>query len=222
MASKRNLPQERPQDRPKHPGPWQDDLNPAGAATRTAGARAATAPATRPASEIKDVVRTLEDFTRDELEHVPVIEPGARLRPRAVYVDLADPKRRPFRALNEAFASEDAFYVAKKDVARPFWNRLLRLREPERDRGVITRADRVSGPNAQRRPPRTREGQPRARSSRLRDAVGAKRPRGDSMSRTIPQGENERRGGRERSERRGAEAAAKPVGMARHRHARKH
>lgn len=155
-------------------------MNPRRAATRTRGTAAATEPATRPASEIKTLVRALDDFTQDELAEVPVVEPGSRLRPRAIYVDLGDERRRPFKASDEAVAADDAFYVAKASVARPLWNRLMRVEGAERVR------------------------------------------RGDAGTRRFPQGENEQRGGRERSERRGAGAVGSARGSARHPRARPH
>jgi hypothetical protein len=221
MASKRNLPRERPQDRQKHPEPWQSALNPERGAARSAGTRGALEPAARPASEIKRVVRSLDDFSRDELERVLVIEPGARLRPRAVYVDLRDPKRKPFRAPDDAIAGKDSLYVAKAAVARHFWNRLIRVPEPERDRGIVTRADEGSGGSVRRAPAQRRQGSARS-TQRVPDGAGLPRSRGDETTRMLRQGDNELRGGRERSERRGAGTVRKAPGPARHPSVRSH
>jgi hypothetical protein len=124
MATKRSLPQPKPQDRPKHPAPVAQALNPNVAAVRTAGTPGATEPRTRPASELKDVVRALSSFSSDELRQIPVVVPGSRLRPEATYLDLKQPGRGPFSAPDESYAGKDSWYVLKADVAPPLWNRL--------------------------------------------------------------------------------------------------
>jgi hypothetical protein len=207
MITKQNLPHGKPQDRRKHPERWQDDLNPGRGAVATAGTADATEPATRPAAEIKRAVRKLADFTHDELEEIPVIEPGSRLRPRAVYVDLADPSRRAFTATDDAVAGADSLCVAKASVARGFWNRLVRVPEPERDKGLVAPEEVRGAANVPREPTRH---------------SGDPRPRADSTTRMIEQGDNEQHGGRERSERRGGEAVGPAHGSARHPKARPH
>lgn len=59
----------------------------------------------------------------------------------------------------------------------------------------------------------------RARHAKLARDPGE---RSDGARRNVPQGDNERRGGRERSERRGAAATAPAKGQARHTRARPH
>jgi hypothetical protein len=124
MVTKRSLPQPKPQDRQKHPAPVAQALNPNVAAIRTAGTPGATEPRTRPASELKDLVRALPSFSSDELRQIPVVVPGSRLRPEATYLDLRQPSRGAFSAPDESYAGKDAWYVAKTDVAPPLWNRL--------------------------------------------------------------------------------------------------
>jgi hypothetical protein len=124
MVAKRSLPQPKPQDREKHPAPVAQDLNPNAAAVKTAGTPGATEPRTRPASELKDVVRALVGFTSDDLRQIPVVIPGARLRPEATYLDLRDPGRGPFSAPDESYAGKDSWFVPKAEVAPPLWNRL--------------------------------------------------------------------------------------------------
>lgn len=137
MATKSSLSHTKPQDHEKHPESARAALNPNIEAVRTRGTAGATEPKTRPASELKDVVRALPGFTSDELRQIPVIEPGSRLKPQAVYVDLRQVGRGAFAAPDQSYAGKDAWYVAKADVAPPLWNRLLRdpgaVTSPERD-----------------------------------------------------------------------------------------
>lgn len=128
MVTKQNLPQPKPQDRVKHPEATERDLNPQQAAVRTTGTAGATEPRTRPASEVKDIAAALPDFTSDELRQIPVVRPGARLKPGATYVDLRAVQRGTFAAPVEAYAGQDAWYVAKMDVAPPLWERLFQER----------------------------------------------------------------------------------------------
>lgn len=218
MVTKQNLPTKKPQDRRKHPEPWQTALNPKQRAAQTSAAPAVEPPDTRPASEIKPLVRMLQDFTRDELDQLAVMEPGARLRTGAIYVDLADPARRPFKAESHASAGEKQYCVAKAHLARPLWNRLVRVPEPERDKGRTSRAETGASANVPRKslPAARRPAMPRGpRHATLR-------PQKPSKTRFVAQGDNEVRGGRERSERRGAGAVGKVNAPARHARARAH
>lgn len=124
MVTKRSLPQPKPQDREKHPAHVAEDLNPHQAAVRTSGTPGATEPRTRPASELKELVRALAGFSSDELRQIPVVVPGSRLKPEATYLDLRAPDRGEFSAPDESYAGKDAWFVAKADVAPPLWNRL--------------------------------------------------------------------------------------------------
>jgi hypothetical protein len=179
MVTKRNLPQPKPQDRQKHPAPVAQSLNPGVAAVRTAGTTGASEPRTRPASELKDLVRALVGFSSDELRQIRVVVPGSRLKPQATYLDLREPGRGAFAAPDESYAGKDAWYVPKAEVAPPLWNRL-------RDAGALKSGER------------------------------------DGRTRQIPQGENQLRGGRERSERRGSGAVPSVRAPARHHRSRGH
>lgn len=199
MVTHHNLRTPKPQDRQKHPPRWQGDLNPRQDAN-FAGARSPRKPATRPASEIKHLVSLLRDFTRGELEEIPVVEPGARLRTGSIYMDLGDAGRRRFKATSDTPApGRTEFYAPKASVPYPLWNRLLGNADPERTHRRI--------------PPREARQSNRAPRSASRDTT----------TRTVPQGVTERRGGVERTERRGAAAVGSASGIrARHRRARAH
>lgn len=106
----------------KHPEPWSSDLNSRDDVATVPGI--ATLPATQPASTLPELVRLLADFNEDELEHIPVVQVGTRLRPRAVYVDLRAPVRREFMADGQVATPENA-YVPKAEVEYELWNRLV-------------------------------------------------------------------------------------------------
>jgi hypothetical protein len=125
MPTKRNLPQPKPQDHAKHEPAVEKSLNPGVDAVRTRGTPGARQPQTRPASELKDVVRTLRGFTSDELRQIPVVVSGSRLSPGATYLDIRHPTRGAEVASEEMYAGKDSWLVPKSDVAPPFWNRLL-------------------------------------------------------------------------------------------------
>lgn len=106
----------------RNPEPWSSEVD----STRDPASVAAvpTSPATQPASTLPELVRLLADFNQDELDQIPVVQVGARLRPRAVYVDLRAPVRREFMADGQA-ATHDNAYVPKAEVEYELWNRLV-------------------------------------------------------------------------------------------------
>lgn len=79
----------------------------------------------RPASEDKTLVDDLSMLTGDELDRLPVIEPGTQLEQGSVYYDLNDRGRGPFKAIGGEIAGGNNRYVAKKDADYDLWNRLV-------------------------------------------------------------------------------------------------
>jgi hypothetical protein len=152
MVTKRNLPQEKPHVVPE--------------------------PKTRPASEIKRAVRGLRGFTSDELRQIPMIEPGAKLKPAAIYLDVGSSPPRVFVAGDSSFVSEGSLCVPKAAVADPLWKRLL--------------------------------------------AGGERATPASQARRLLQRGEPQPRGGRERSERRGAAPVGHVQTPARHHRMRGH
>lgn len=126
VPTKSNLPRAKPQDQAKHPKEIERELSPGAAAVRTRSTAEATEPKTRPASELKDLVRVLRGVTSDELRQIRVVAPGSRLAPGATYLDLRAPSQGPFVAPDESHAGKDAWFGPKTDVTPPLWNRLLR------------------------------------------------------------------------------------------------
>jgi hypothetical protein len=72
------------------------------------------------------VVRTLREFTSDELRQIPVVVSGSRLAPGGKYLDIRDPSRGASVASEETYAGKDSWLVPKAEVAAPLWNRLLK------------------------------------------------------------------------------------------------
>ena len=67
----------------------------------------------------------LEDLDSDALGTVALVVEGARLRQGAVYVDLDDLERGPFRALGSQRAMPGQRLVPKQAVDFETWNRLV-------------------------------------------------------------------------------------------------
>lgn len=118
-----------------HPGQWQHDLNPDPLGGQNIGERDIDhEPGRRAASDDKEAIRLLPDFTQDELQEIPVLTQGARLQQGAMYVDLNDPSRHPFRATAEMVALSGNRLVPKADTPHPFWNRIIRAEPIERQK----------------------------------------------------------------------------------------
>jgi hypothetical protein len=80
--------------------------------------------------------RAFPELTRDELERLTVLRPGARLEQGSVYVDLSDLEAGPFVALGSEEVSEGDRILSKRDTDYEMWNRIAGDREPRRLRPV--------------------------------------------------------------------------------------
>lgn len=118
----------RPQQEQKQPDQYREDLNPNHMAGQNIGNREAY----RPASEIKELVSNIDEFTMDELRDIPVLVRGARLEQGAKYVDLADRDRREITATGGLSARADQWLVPKSETPAPYWNRIVRAQPEER------------------------------------------------------------------------------------------
>lgn len=74
--------------------------------------------------------RQFAELTKDEIDRIPVLEPGAQLEQGSVYVDLDDLDAGPFVALGSEEVVEGDRLVAKRDTDYETWNRLAGDREP--------------------------------------------------------------------------------------------
>lgn len=74
--------------------------------------------------------RQFPDLTRDEIDRIPVLEPGNRLEQGSVYLDLDDVESGPFVAVGSESVSDGDRLVAKRDADYEIWNRLVGDRQP--------------------------------------------------------------------------------------------
>jgi hypothetical protein len=120
------MPQEmddKPQMQQKHPDEWNRDLNPDRLAGQNIGGEAEHREKNaRTAHDVKPVHRALEEFRDDELEQIPVLDPGTRLRQGATYLDLDQGE---FTATGEMAVERGHCIVPKDLVPYETWNKLL-------------------------------------------------------------------------------------------------
>lgn len=106
------------------PGEYRRDLSPD--AGRDENVRESEQAADYPSAyETKDVHDRLQGFSDDELQRIPIVPAGTRLRQGATYTDLTAPEPREFTATAEMRARDSQRIVAKDDVDYETWNRLL-------------------------------------------------------------------------------------------------
>lgn len=74
--------------------------------------------------------RQFAEMTKDELDRIPVLEPGTHLEQGRVYLDLRDLEAGPFVAIGSEEVGGSDRMVAKRDVDYETWNRLAGDREP--------------------------------------------------------------------------------------------
>jgi len=68
--------------------------------------------------------RQFVELTKDEIDRIPVLEPGAHLEQGSIYLDLDDIEAGPFQALGSEKVTADDRIVAKRDADYEIWNRL--------------------------------------------------------------------------------------------------
>lgn len=69
-------------------------------------------------------------MTRDEVDRIPLLQPGAHLEQGSVYLDLDDIEAGPFVAVGHERVHEDDRLVAKRDADDESWDRLAGKRQP--------------------------------------------------------------------------------------------
>jgi hypothetical protein len=112
---RKRSPSTKPQERPKHPPQWEQDLNPKRMEGQNIGANPAqNDPRARAAAEIKSLTERLQDFNMDELAQIPIVPAGTQLKQGAVYLDLRDPAPVPFTATAGIVAGEHNYYTPKQ------------------------------------------------------------------------------------------------------------
>ena len=96
------------------------------------------------AADDRELRTTLDALDPDELARLSILRPGTILEQGAVYLDLNDRERGPFKALGGHEAGRNDRYVAKRDTDHELWNRLVgddggRETEPEIERPARAR-----------------------------------------------------------------------------------
>ena len=112
---------------------WQEDLNPNPTAGQNDGMETTDEGRyDRTAYDIEELRNKLSDFDEDELQRIPVLKPGSRLKQGATYINLNDPKREEYTGMADMSADETNFIVPKSEVGYQLWNRLTGVENPER------------------------------------------------------------------------------------------
>ena len=130
-----------PQQDAKHPRDAERDLNPnrmAGQNVGTQGGDREVPVAT--AFDVKDVHRTLDGFTDDDLKQIPILAEGTRLEQGAVYIDVARGGDE-IKATGGMVAERGQCLVPKDRTPYELWNRLRGVERPEQPRGHIRHAE---------------------------------------------------------------------------------
>jgi hypothetical protein len=134
MTTDRSNPRtQQARDVEKHPEELRTDLNPNALAGQNIGSEAGhPEQAGRTLYDVKDAHTRFAELSADDLKHIRIVPPGARLLNDATYIDLDDPERREFTATNEMEAGDGRLLVAKADTHYEVWNRLRRPPDPRR------------------------------------------------------------------------------------------
>jgi hypothetical protein len=119
---------QKPQTRKKHPDTWERDLNPNRLQGQNIGpVQGLNHPS---AADIKELVVALPDFRQDELQQIPLVPAGERLKQGAVYLDLGVSYSKPFTATGDTIADDQHLYVPKADTPYEIWNHLIAAVRP--------------------------------------------------------------------------------------------
>jgi len=120
---------EKPQNRQKHPPRYQEDLNPQHMAGQNIGDGGPDSiDRGEYASDRKDVMTALVEFNHDELQQIPLVRAGARLKNTATYVDVRIPGDQPFTVTGVMYAPEGRWIVPKAETPKELWQRLIERR----------------------------------------------------------------------------------------------
>jgi len=120
---------DKPQKGQKHPPRYQQDLNPHHMAGQNIGDGGPdSADRGQYASDRKDVMTALVEFNHNELQQIPLVRSGARLKNKATYLDVRIPGDQPFTVTGEMYAPEGRWIVPKAETPKELWHRLLERR----------------------------------------------------------------------------------------------
>lgn len=122
----------RPHDQPDDQ--YQQDLNPNPRAGVNYG-REGEQPNrfSRTAADVPDLrTQMSDDYSDEDLERIPVLQGGTRLKQGATYISLADPTRKEFTGMANQSVDENDYIVPKSQVGHGLWNRLIGVENPTR------------------------------------------------------------------------------------------
>jgi hypothetical protein len=109
----------------QHPEEWRGDLNPAAYEPTKVGGIVS-------AYEIKDLHRSLQGFSDDDVKQIPVVPESVRLNQGTTYIDLGLEQPTEFTAMADMEAGPDNYYVPKSEVDYELWNRLIGVKDTDR------------------------------------------------------------------------------------------
>lgn len=75
-------------------------------------------------SQDKELPDLLPDLTDDEVSRLAIIEPGTALPQGAVFLDLNNLEKGPFKAIGGHEVGEDQRIIAKSETDYELWNKL--------------------------------------------------------------------------------------------------
>jgi hypothetical protein len=76
------------------------------------------------AYDIKELHASMPEYSDEELKQIPILAHGERLEQGAVYLDLNDRAKGPFRGHGGAEAQDPHLYVSKSHTDYVLWNKL--------------------------------------------------------------------------------------------------
>ena len=106
--------------RPSNPSGTR--LDPSSAAEARRGSRTLGA---EPGSEDKVLHERFADLTPTDLDRLTIIPAGTDLEQGAVYFDLDNPDRGPFKAIGGDAAGPGSRLIAKRETDYEIWNRIV-------------------------------------------------------------------------------------------------
>jgi hypothetical protein len=130
--------EQRPARRKRAPSARKGAQRVAGARGPTAGAGAEENGAgtaerevqLRTAYDVKEIHRSLADFSDDDLKQIPILPEGTRLEQGATYIDLAEERPSEVKVNAGVVARAGQYYVPKDRVPYTIWNRLIGEAKP--------------------------------------------------------------------------------------------
>jgi hypothetical protein len=142
MGRLKGIKNPKPQDRRKHSE--DQDLNQEHLEGQNIGDRRFDEMSSRTAADLKEFADTLSSFRGDELEQIPIVPPGARLKQGAVYLDVRNPTAGAVAATEEMKATPENLYIPKAEVPYEYWDRLLAIFSEQEPSGNVKGRSKIS------------------------------------------------------------------------------